>query len=165
MSTIKVVRAERAGGSTKGTSGASTRHGSDQPFRTGRVYADFVVDGFPLSSIVRRKADFISALGWGPEQTQRSVVDRLLLHTPADLPLNRNSLYVCPECGDLSCGAVSALIERRGDTIGWRDFAYENDYQSDPPDRRHLESLGEYTFSWTEYDTAIRQGFGLGGFE
>ena len=92
------------------------------------------------------------------------MVDRLLLQAPPDLPSRRHSLYICPECGDLSCGTVSAAIERIGDLVSWRDFGYENDYDQEPLDRRHLEALTEYSFAWPEYEAAIRQGFAMGGF-
>jgi hypothetical protein len=34
-------------------------------------------------------------------------------------------LYVCPECGDIDCGAVTANIQDLGDRIVWKDFGYE----------------------------------------
>jgi len=133
-------------------------------WKTGRRFADFVVDGIPLSSIVQRKADVISMLGWGLASVQREVVERLLLQRSPDFPPNRYALYVCPECGDLSCGAISAVIERTGDVAVWRDFGYQNDYESGPPDRRHIEQLGEYRFDWNGYEATIRRGYGMGGF-
>ena len=33
------------------------------------------------------------------------------------------AIYVCPICGDLECGAITARIEREADEIVWRDFA------------------------------------------
>ena len=154
MSTLDVVRAERPY--------EPLEHGA---WKTGRVFADFVVDGISLSTVVRHKADLISVLGWGSEQVQREVRDRLLLQAPADLPSNRRALYVCPECGDLSCGAVSAVIDRLGEMVVWRDFGYENDYEDKAPDRQHLEALGEYRFAWDTYESAINRGYGLGGFD
>jgi hypothetical protein len=132
--------------------------------KTGRVFADFLVDGASLSTIVRQKADLISVLGWGSEDLQRAARDRLLLKAPPDLPSGRYALYVCPECGDLGCGAVSAIIERVGDTVVWRDFGYENNYQ-EGLDRRGLEPLNEYRFPWSSYEEAIRAGYGMDGFD
>lgn len=37
-------------------------------------------------------------------------------------------LYVCPECGDIGCGAITVNILDLGDRIVWRDFAYETNY-------------------------------------
>ena len=152
-STLDVRRAERP---FKELSGGA--------WRTGRVFADFVVDGAPLSAIVRSKADLISVLGWGSEDFQRATRGRLLLQAPPDLPPERYALYVCPECGDLGCGAVTAIIERVDDTVVWRDFGYENNYQKGL-DRRGLEALGEYHFPWSRYEEAIRAGYGMGGFD
>lgn len=38
-------------------------------------------------------------------------------------------LYICPECGDINCGAITANILDLGDKIVWKDFAYETDYE------------------------------------
>jgi hypothetical protein len=161
---FKTARAERVGGPVANHGqGSTTRGDRTRSYKTGRVYADFLVDGQSLSAVVQRKADLISTLGWGPEAYQQSVVDHLLLRAEADLPSGRHGLFVCPECGDLSCGVVGAVIERVEDRITWRDFAYENGWE--PPSRNHLGALGPYTFSWAQYEVAIRGGFGVGGFE
>jgi hypothetical protein len=53
-------------------------------------------------------------------------------------------LYVCPECGDLGCGALTAKVGRDGDYIVWSDFAFETGLDVDPPDlnRSHLADVG-----------------------
>ena len=55
-------------------------------------------------------------------------VNQLLLIEGADLPNNRRSIFVCGECGDISCGAITAVVTRQGDRISWSDFGYENNY-------------------------------------
>jgi hypothetical protein len=99
----------------------------------------------------------IAALGWGTQDERRRVADRLLLRAEADLPHGRNSLYMCPECAVLGCGAVSAIIERIDDKVIWRDFGYENTWQ-EGLDTQHLESLRSYTFEWEAYVRAIHTG-------
>jgi hypothetical protein len=37
-------------------------------------------------------------------------------------------IYVCPECGDIGCGAITAVIKDYGSSIVWSDFGYETDY-------------------------------------
>ena len=37
-------------------------------------------------------------------------------------------IYVCPECGDIDCGAITAVIKDYGDRIIWSDFGYETNY-------------------------------------
>lgn len=161
MNKLEVIRGERP--AERSTHGSTTRT-QGQWYKTGRVFADFVVDGVALSSVVRKKADLIPVLGWGAEKVQDDVVNRLLLSLPSEFPGNRYALFVCPECGDMSCGAVTAAIERDGEAVVWRDWGYQNDYDGEPPAHDHLE-LGEYRFHWPEYERVIRAGYGMGGFD
>lgn len=123
--------------------------------RTQRDFLDLIVDGRPLSELV---GDQVSCLGWfAPEENARAA-RRLLLEEPADLPNNRRTLYVCPECGDIGCGAVSLVIERAGDKIIWRDFGYENDYEG-LIHAEDFEGVGPFIFDRAAYKQAIRQAF------
>jgi hypothetical protein len=156
MSTIRVQRAERRSESLGG--GA---------YLTGRIYADFIVDGEPLSAYVQRRyRDMISCLGWGPPAAQGTVVAELLLEAPSEHPEGRVSIYVCPECGDFYCGAFTARIERNGAWVVWRDFGYENTYDPDPSEPSPTwEALGPFQFEWAEYEATIRAGHGMDGFD
>jgi hypothetical protein len=120
--------------------------------RTEREYLDFVVDGQPLSE--KLGGDLASCLGWFVPAENAKVVNKLLLKEPADLPNNRHCLYVCPECGDLECGAITAVIERRGDEIIWCDFGF----QSNPDKIRANQSFNDisFTFERAQYNQAIK---------
>jgi hypothetical protein len=134
--------------------------------RTGRVYAEFLIDGMPLSAIAKRMAsDNISSLGWGAKEFQDQIVSRLLVESePASD--DRVPLYVCPECGDLACGALTAKVERDGNDIVWSDFAYETGLDLDPPDlnRPVFADVGPYRFAVSKYEPVIRAAYGIGGF-
>ena len=121
--------------------------------RTQRDFLDFIVDGQPLSELV---GDQVSCLGWFVPEENTKAARRLLLKEPADLPNNRRTLYVCPECGDIGCGAVSLVIERAGDKIIWRDFGYENGYDG-VIRAEGFEGIGPFTFDRAVYARAIRQ--------
>jgi hypothetical protein len=121
--------------------------------RTQRDYLDFVVDGDPLSEKVG--GDLASCLGWFVPEQNAKAIHRLMLKEPADLPNNRYSLYVCPECGDLDCGAVSVAIERAGDKIIWRDFGFQTGYDKTVR-YEELESIGSFTFDRAQYRNALR---------
>ena len=56
-------------------------------------------------------------------------IRRLLLADGGDASENRVSLFICPECGDLGCGAITVRIERLDTGIVWRDLGYENNYE------------------------------------
>ena len=81
---------------------------------------------------------------------------RLLLEEPADLPDNRRTLYICPECGDIGCGVVSLVIERVDKKIIWRDFGYENNYEG-VVRVEGFEEIGPFAFDPDEYEKVIRQ--------
>lgn len=120
---------------------------------TPREYLDFVVDGQPLSKAIG--GDLASCLGWFvPDENTKSVI-RLLLEQPADFPNNRRSLYVCAECGDLGCGAVSVVIELVGDQIIWRDFGLQDNYE-DQIISSGYAGIGPFIFNKAEYETVIR---------
>src|SRR5918993_1933708 len=95
--------------------------------RTKRRFLDFVIDGVPLSS--RLTVNSISPFGWLDAREQEASIDRLLGKSPPDMPNGRNTLYVCPECADIGCGAVTLLIQIEPNHITWADFGFENDYE------------------------------------
>lgn len=118
--------------------------------RTQRDYLDCVIDGRPLSEAVG--GDLASCLGWlAPEQNAKAA-RRLLLEEPADLPGGRRSLYVCPECAELACGALTVVVERAGGGFVWRDFGFQSD---EVVRREGLEAVGPFVFDRAEYERAI----------
>lgn len=121
--------------------------------RTQRDFLDFIVDGQPLSGLV---GDQVSCLGWFVSEENTKAARRLLLKEPADLPNNRRTLYVCPECSEIGCGAVTLVVERAGDKIIWRDFGYENDYEG-IIHAEGFEQVGPFTFDLVDYEEAITQ--------
>jgi hypothetical protein len=121
---------------------------------TPREYLDFVVDGEPLSK--RVAGDLASCLGWFVPEENVKAVGRLLLEEAADLPNNRRSLYVCPECGDLGCGAVSVVIEMAGDHVIWRDFGFQNNYEVEVISAGYA-GVGPLVFDKVEYEAVIRR--------
>lgn len=116
--------------------------------RTERHFLDFVIDGVPLST--RLPADSISPFGWLDSREQEASIDRLLGKSPSDMPNGRNTLYVCPECADIGCGAVTLLIERGPDHIIWKDFGFENNYD-DVVHTRDFQDIGPFTFDLRQY--------------
>src|SRR5438552_1945623 len=82
-------------------------------------YLDILVDGRPLAHFFAGRLgaapDSISPLGpleSGMEQYRREQFERFLLERKPDLPDGRNSILVCPLCGDLGCDAHSARFQR-----------------------------------------------------
>jgi hypothetical protein len=62
------------------------------------------------------------------------------------------ALFVCPECGDLGCGAVSARIRRAGRSIIWEEIGWQTNYEEG---WHPIEDLGPYSFDFEGYRAAI----------
>ena len=116
--------------------------------RTERRYLDFVIDGVTLSSQI--DADFISPFGWLKVGDEEASIDLLLRKSPPDLPEGRTSLYICPECADLGCGAVTLLVERDTNRIIWKDFGIQNNYE-DVVHTEGFENVGPFAFDGRQY--------------
>lgn len=103
---------------------------ASEPF----AHSEFVVNDVPLAELLaapprdpsgrRIRLDFVppSSFPYGGEES----VARLLLEAPADLPDGRQTILVCPLCGDIGCGVISADVDRDGDVIVWRNFASQS---------------------------------------
>ncbi|MFD7503534.1 oxidoreductase [Streptomyces sp. NPDC059850] len=125
---------------------------SDGAYQTHRDFLDFVVDGTPL---LPRLADLdaVSPLAsdLGPTVFAEQVRG-LLLETEPPLDGGRYVIYGCPECEGLACGAVTAVIERDGPDIIWRDFRWQTDRAFDlDPDRDGYHGIGPYRFHGDQY--------------
>ena len=61
---------------------------------------------------------------------------------------------MCPECGDLGCGAVTVVIERSGDKIIWRDFGFESNSDEVTPIRGYRDIT--FVFDRAQYNQALK---------
>ena len=120
-----------------------------------RKFLDFLIDDGSLRE--QLKTTYITALGWLPEPDAERAVRQLLRKETPDFPDGRQSLFVCPECADLGCGAISVVIERVGNEIIWKDFGFENSYTPEV-DYEGFESVGPFAFNATDYFQAISVG-------
>jgi hypothetical protein len=120
-----------------------------------RTFLDFCVDGVSLYEELGIKRDLISTIWVNPpvpEEIHRAI-KRLLKLEPADFPNERTSIYVCPECGDLGCGAISIEIVFSENLVTWRSFGYENNYENSV---LYL-SIGPYCFDRTAYESLFSE--------
>lgn len=116
--------------------------------RTERRYLDFVIDGVSLCS--RFHADFIPPLGWFMVEAQLATIERLRRKMPPELAHERTALCICPECGDLGCGAISLSVGGGAGVIKWQDFGIQNNYE-DVIQRQGFEEVGPFTFDGAKY--------------
>jgi hypothetical protein len=122
-------------------------------FVTGRSYLDFVIDG---RSLYKRldSPDAVTLLGWLEPEQHEMVLSELLLRKPTALAENRRELYVCPECGDIGCVSITAVVTRHADRVVWSDFARYVDHSQDGAHtvgRSGYEHIGPFAFDAKAY--------------
>ncbi|HET6928712.1 MAG TPA: hypothetical protein VFI45_00200 [Candidatus Acidoferrum sp.] len=113
----------------------------DGTYKTGRTYLDFVIDGISLAERFSSAGfDLVGVFSksWAAGANE-AAFKRLLLQEVSDFPNGRCSVFVCGECGDLGCGAVSTHVSASENTIIWKDFGFQNNYEPEI----HFEKLGD----------------------
>jgi len=118
--------------------------------RADRWTWDFVIEGTSVGRQIT--GDLVGVLGWNQPSDDQAVA-KLLGEAPADLAPNRVALYVCPECGDLACGAITAAIIFESDSVVWSDLAWENGL--DDASARRCYDIGPFRFERSEYERAL----------
>jgi len=127
---------------------------ADGGYQVHRDFVDFLVDDRPLLFQLA-DLDAVSPLASDiPPAIFTAQVRSLLLETDPPLEGGRHIIYGCPECADLACGAVTAVIERDGTDYIWRDFAWQTDEHADL-ERNGYHGIGPFRFAGTEYRTAL----------
>jgi hypothetical protein len=124
-------------------------------FKSRRTFLDLIVNGASLWEHLGKPHDMVSVLCADYAETETSkALDRLLLNSEADLPNDRRSLFVCAECGDLGCGAITISIKRANEKVVWSDFGYENNYESGV---RHDDytDVGPFEFEFPQYQSCL----------
>ena len=151
MHSLALQQLNRAGASGPGATKAA------------RVSFDFMVGGKSLLAELVNADDgkyetleaiaegFMGCFVEGCESDNIKKSSQLVASTAPDTEEGRYLLYVCPECGDIGCGAYGARIRLTESEVEWYDFAYENGYESG----RALPSVGPFCFSRTEYAAVI----------
>jgi hypothetical protein len=135
-----------------------TRIGAKYPnstFKSERHFFDFVLDGQSLWERVGKPNDMVSILcvDYAVGETIQAV-NRLLLVEKPNLPNDRRSLFICSECGDIGCGAVTAMVTKAGGSIMWEKFGYENNYENHVILDDYLD-VGPFTFNAAEYERTL----------
>jgi hypothetical protein len=127
---------------------------ADGGYQVHRDFVDFIVDGRPLLFQLS-DLDAVSPLASDvPPAIFTAQVRSLLLESEAPLPEGRYVVYGCPECEDLACGAVTAVIERDGDDYIWRDFAWQSEDHADL-ELNGYHGIGPFRFHGDEYRAAL----------
>jgi hypothetical protein len=124
-------------------------------FKSQRRFLDLVVDRVSLWECLGKPHDLVSVLCADfVESETLNAAERLLLKSEADLPNNRRSLFVCAECGELGCGAITVSVKRAVDSVVWSDFGYENNYEAGVW-RDDYKDVGPFDFEFHQYESAL----------
>lgn len=125
-----------------------------------RLSLDFVVDGQSLYTLLMEVADLgdrMSAfVSDRPRENLSARAVLLLRRRDPDLK-TRAMLYVCPECGDIQCGAMTVEITKTGNTYTWQNFAYEGYPGDDLVEHLTFPEIGPFTFHAEDYEPLIER--------
>ena len=125
-------------------------------------FLDFAIDGRPLRETLQVETDLAAIeqettllrADWPHAASEQ--IDRLTLAAPGEFKDGRVALLLCPVCGDVDCGTVSARISIEADTVIWEDFGWQDGYTEEPP-QPWLFERQRFTFDRTEYLTLMQQ--------
>src|SRR6188508_1568482 len=107
-----------------------------------RRHLDFIISEQALSQYFESsELDLIGTFGWTENKVYESEqLDQFLGLKGSELKSGRVCFYVCPICGDIGCGAITAVIEVTDTSVIWKDFGYETDDAE--PDRTEYKPIG-----------------------
>lgn len=129
---------------------------TDGGYQVHRDFMDFIVDGRPLLFHLC-DLDAVSPLASDvPPAIFTAQVRTLLLEAAAPLEGGRCVIYGCPECQDIQCGAVTAVIERDEDDFVWRDFAWQTSQTADL-ELNGYHGIGPFRFRGDAYRAELER--------
>jgi hypothetical protein len=104
-------------------------------------------------------SDFMGCFVSGYTKECKRMSTMLLDIPPVDG--KRVLLYICPECGDVACGAYSALVRRERESYRWESFAY----QTSESDSKTVEAFGPFVFDANIYKNSVLAASAIDGSE
>lgn len=136
-------------------------HRAGGDMQTDRHTTDFIINGVSLFAATgASQSDLCGRFARGDRSGNRRLQAIFMLQAPDEpygLPPGEVAFFVCPECGDLECGAVRGTIARDGPDIVWSDFTNSLSLSA-----LH-EQRGPFHFPQAEYEAAItRAAIGVG---
>jgi hypothetical protein len=136
----------------------------------GLEYRELVIDGSPLRGLLHHadpEDQELDSAGLGPVGENVSVLVQnwpaagyhgaggLLGEQVPELVDGRVLLFVCPACGDLGCGAVSAVVEFSDRTVVWRDFGWDTGWDDGEGEIRFAG--GPFVFDRDQYEAELHE--------
>jgi hypothetical protein len=116
---------------------------------------DFIIDNNSLLDLIINKHgghnDFMGCFSKGWNKLNEYSKNKLLNKLEPETINGRMAIYICPECGDISCGAYCCKIEKINGMYIWKDFAYENNYE----EAKIINNVGPFYFDEIIYENII----------
>jgi hypothetical protein len=145
LSTLQLAPMHRVGG--RSDTGGTTKD---------RQTFDFVVDDRSLAELLGvNQSDLVGRLDRDDRGANVQSVRVLTGDATPDFGTNRVMLFVCPECGDLGCGAITAAFRSDGEVLTWSDFKHENNY--DEAMSTSFPQVGPFTFDARAYRRVLSE--------
>jgi hypothetical protein len=113
----------------------------DNKDTTERHYLDFIISGKSLKTILDMEdSDKITPFGLYDEKYEKQIKNSFKLQGKPELRTKRVPLYICAECGDIGCGAITVSVKCRENKIIWEEFGYENGFE-DLKEYNHIKPI------------------------
>jgi hypothetical protein len=119
-------------------------------FTGGNLFYEFDIDDVPLSNLLQVDLKELTGM-FTPEAADSGYFVSQIAKYIGRMPTDRILLYVCSDCGDISCGALSAKLDFTENKIIWSDFAYENSIEI----VERYPEVGPFEFSKEEYSATF----------
>ncbi|EMO30369.1 hypothetical protein LEP1GSC170_2750 [Leptospira interrogans serovar Bataviae str. HAI135] len=126
---------------------------SSSSYTTERSSLDFLINKKSLLNKLDKEGDFMGCFVKGFDNLD--IYKELLLLQLPKTDSGRSLIYICPECGDIGCGAYTCKITLDSSKYIWSNFAYENGYE-EPYLMTNIESI---FFDKIEYEKIIQKAF------
>lgn len=121
-------------------------------FPGGEPFYEFDISNKPLSTTLQVDLKQLTGI-FTPENSDSGYFVAQLAKFLGKLPTPKVLLYVCSDCGDIGCGALTAKIHFNEKTVVWSDFAYENANET----IEHYPNIGPFEFEKTAYLSSFEQ--------
>ncbi len=123
-----------------------------------RFTIDFIINGKSLYELLDvARLDLVGRFSQETEKWNRESADVFLTTQQPDLENGRTMLFVCPECGDIGCGAITVKITKEDTEYTWSEFGYENNYDPAMTDFDSYRRVGPFRFAIENYRQAIEK--------
>jgi hypothetical protein len=113
----------------------------------------FAINGRPLGELVAL-GDNVCVLDTADRARARRAARQLRGAAPSEFASGRIPIYVCAECGDLGCGAVTVRVTELDDCFLWSELSIES-YDSATPIAWRARDERDFYFVKAQYLATI----------